>query len=117
MGINSTNGGIQHISGDRRRALAVTSNTTLPVVRGRGVYPGQAPGYEASLLVCEVSPLGDVGCFGGAPERRYRAAPPRFSITGEKARSDRRDAADRWLWARWPKGYVRKCRNGAHLVP
>ena len=50
MGINSTNGGIQHISGDRRRALGETSNTTLPVVRGRSDYPGQAPGYEASLL-------------------------------------------------------------------
>ena len=49
MGINSTNEGIQHISGDRRRALAVTFNTTLPVVRGRSVYPGQAPGYEASF--------------------------------------------------------------------
>ena len=49
MGINSTNEGIQHISGDRRRALCVTSNTTLPVVRGRSVYPGQAPGYEASF--------------------------------------------------------------------
>ena len=49
MGINSTNGGIQHITGDRRRALGVTSNTSLPVVRGRGVYPGQAPGYEASF--------------------------------------------------------------------
>jgi hypothetical protein len=50
MGINITNEGIQHLSGDRRRALGETSNTTLPVVRGRSDYPGQAPGYEASLL-------------------------------------------------------------------
>jgi hypothetical protein len=50
MGINITNEDIQHISGDRRRALGVTSTTTLPVVRGRSFYPGQALGYAASFF-------------------------------------------------------------------